>query len=238
MFIVIANIREKFDKNSNGCEVVKFIEGKKWRIFINNFNGSPNGCLWETDDDGETWHFLSSKKPLQTSIRSLKELDGGSWWVSGMYDKQYNGIWVSHDKGLNLEQKTKWFAFSHIHKHNGFLFAGMWRQDSQETSIYRSADNGETWVPVITNFLIPGTGVTYERDIFTLNKTLVVSLCEGELKSSIVCMFKYSDDDGISWKDTKILPNEQLSAMYIINTEYFKKTGLYIMSTGLGIFCF
>jgi photosystem II stability/assembly factor-like uncharacterized protein len=112
--------------------------------------GTTNSWLYESTDNGASWHRLSKLDPSDGFVLDSIVVDSvhpSTLYVGAWRDSDYGGLWISHDSGHTWTESA---TFHHKPVHAlvqapsdpGILIAGTLE------GIFRSADSGATWTEI------------------------------------------------------------------------------------------
>lgn len=178
--------------------------------------GSWSGDVWVSEKIETGW---SEPVPLPPPIRNSRNQcsayalnNGAEIWVGGeAFEAVYGGgedVWVSYkdsfpepeyvpDQGYLWEKKGElegaWIVYTLVEDQNGDLYAGTaaHTSDGVRGIIFKSTDNGNTWVPVFNN---PGVQMVYTLIVASNGDIIAGTFPEGRIYKST--------DNGETWYNT------------------------------------
>ncbi len=110
--------------------------------------GTTNSWIYESFDQGGTWHRLAELDPSEDLVIDnivVDAADANRIWASGWKpDKRDGGLWVSQDGGhtwraIERLRGQSIFALAQAPSNPRIVFAGTWE------GVFRSSDSGMTW---------------------------------------------------------------------------------------------
>ena len=164
-------------------------------------------------DAGYTWTHFSHPSPF---INCIEINDSGHIFIGGNYtgyrSTDYGTSWTN----LSLPDGINSFAFAP----NGDVYAGCSRDYASNSGVYKSTDNGDSWMPVKEGFRV------YPTDNIVINNTgdiFVGSYGWGIWRST---------DDGVTWtQQNSGLGHYYIKSMYVTDNAY-----IYAGASGGGIY--
>jgi len=159
---------ESWENKSSGLgnsdDPMDFAIDNNNRIFAATFSG---GVYYSTDN-GENWlqTTLTDKNLLSISINEDDHIFTGDWYNNKIYRSSDGGIsWdtlgVSDDTHQNIE--------AIVTDTPGYIFAGTTGDPRFSKGVFRSSDNGESWIQVnngLTDLNISSLFVDYELNLY------------------------------------------------------------------------
>jgi photosystem II stability/assembly factor-like uncharacterized protein len=121
------------------------------------FQGSNNGGLFSSTDEGGSWHLESAPPTRYSAVRfapdgTLYGISAGPSSVApeGLYRREDNGTWtpLGPDQGPLFESDLGTMRFSHNNPNLILLGGADFGVAGFEATIWRSTDAGETWTKV------------------------------------------------------------------------------------------
>ncbi len=112
--------------------------------------GTTNGWLYESTDEGGTWHRLArlgADDGLVLDSIVVDSADPSTIYAGGWKNSDEGGLWISHDRGRSWTE-SKCFHNQPVHalvqapSDPGILYAGTL------AGVFRSADGGTTWAQI------------------------------------------------------------------------------------------
>jgi photosystem II stability/assembly factor-like uncharacterized protein len=112
--------------------------------------GTTNSWLYESMDEGATWHRLAKLDPSDGFVLDSIVVDSdhpSTLYVGGWKDSDNGGLWISHDGGHTWTEPARFkgqpvHALAQAPSNKRVLFAGTLQ------GVFRSADGGVTWAEI------------------------------------------------------------------------------------------
>ena len=208
------------------------------------FRSSDNGNNWILINDGLTISGIGSVGVSNLGINSRGDIFAGTYY--GAFRLLNNSdTWT---RTTLLSSNPPYFAINN----EGYIFAGSW-----EGGVYRSIDNGDTWVEInngLTNFDISSIAVDSSGNVFVGTQSGVfrstnngdnwfaTGLSAYKIRSFAVNSqgiiyvgtdtggLFYSDDNGNNWVQTG------LSVYYLVSLAINLNDDIYVGSLNSGVF--
>lgn len=176
-------------------------------------NNWPNGFVFKTTDNGETWKQIGSEM-LVDGRPYMIMLPGGTPETRTIFVAIYGkGIFVSHDSGDSWTPSDAGFGeYDRTHiwnltfdpRQNDILYAGVadasLTDDPQAGVIYRSDDGGSTWAPLGGNApsgQIIDMAVSADGVVYAASSNVFETLRQGE-GTRLGGLYR-SEDRGENW---------------------------------------
>ena len=122
------------------------VPGQPQHLFL----GTTNSWLYESLDEGATWHRLAklgSEDGFVLDHILIDSADPSTMYVGAWKDSDGGGLWISHDRGHTWRESAD-FKGQPVHalvqapSDPHILFAGTLQ------GVYRSSDSGATWAEI------------------------------------------------------------------------------------------
>jgi photosystem II stability/assembly factor-like uncharacterized protein len=112
--------------------------------------GTTNSWLYESKDEGTTWHRLAKIDPRDGFVLDsivVDAADPSTLFVGAWKDSDNGGFWISRDGGRTWSQSARFIgkpvhALAQAPSNPRILFVGTLE------GVFRSSDSGETWTEI------------------------------------------------------------------------------------------
>ena len=201
--------------------------GQTWSPFVNGF---PDYITFGGTIYREVGAFAVDGSSLFAGLGvSFESLNAGVWRITGggVYRSQNNGLsWQQTNNGLPIIYsdsygRTRWAPITAMGSFNGTILTGTY-----EMGIYRSTNNGNTWVAANTGLPQGGGGYPLMSAFAEFDGALYASATLINFDPSGAGVYR-SLDDGLTWAraDTGIPPARPVTGLVATCADLFASTG-------------
>lgn len=167
------------------------------------FIASKYQYIFRSDDECKTWKQLSNG--LSSNVTNILSANG--YLYASFYKYGYEGIAISGDNGetWNATKFNRWTVNSFASAGNSVFAVVSYYQDETQSGIYRTTDNGNSWLLVFKN--------AYIGCINSDGKTLI---CNDSRYLYV------SDDNGNTWKSVlNSPPSTKVTETYVKDMDIY-----------------